>query len=1594
MGEACFVIPTCQRPDGTHVESKLFEDLWKASGNYEWAEEQYKIATDQNFLDSVSIEAVFDNNGQITAKSFMDITGVTFSSDEIKKRLSERWEDKRLPTEEVPSRVADFNNSEELKDDFVPVIEDEGEVVKFTISQRTPERIAELQSFIEHHELLNVISKRLKDLGVAYDFVGEKERYSGRFSTRNAEKAFDGLYHLIEIADGAKVEDALVEESAHLATLACKDSVFINRLLNAINENTVNSLFTREELEGVDLGSREAKLELAGKLVAKAMRNEATRYNSLLGNIKRMFSRVFSGSNLASLLSAKARAKNMAERLARGFLYDENMDVEEALKTPTTLYLSKPITKEGEKLKEVLNHIKKLGARVRTFSSVAYNDVYRKLSERAVLGDDDYNTITTEETVGHMTAAVDVLLERLGLLAAPLAQIDEKFFDEELSTDSINMVYEADSILHTLVGENDDAGILASLEQLGINPDELEASSLREIDRTIHNIEEACKQYKDSIENYKFLFAVHMMREVCGSENIDLAADVCFSGLKAKARGARHYSVRDIVKFYNDELTDTSGILTYFRTYSNHKDITTQVFYNIVRRAKAKEAIDYNGRITELIEIEKQWKEYLRTHKNASTLDLFEWLDDGSLTGYFRSDIRHGQFARDKKDVIKEVKQVFLRELKSGLLNTQDGAIDLSLADFKRMTKSQRYNLFNEYLEQHPYYQRFMDEAYLDRDSGTLSDKYVDHGFTDYLMKDPEFKEIYDRILKYKSTIDAECLTDISEAGGGKCHGVAMRVPQFKAGLIRKIFINNKLIENKDLYDYRHTQEICEDVTSDYFGSPITEEVALEGEETGDPLDLRRLALYGINMLETPNDVSTDIFKTLELYTEMASRFHTSQEVASRLELFHSKLNERKAAGDVSLRKKGENRVRNAKRISANKRENILRNFVYAKTHTFSFKDGSWKSYLAELGMKVGGTIGAFAAIRALCFAPIAGIKNYIAGYRVFAQDVKAGVLEDVTMKDVIKATWVNMAPKHFIGEIGRVLFGETMSFDHYQKLIDRWDSYRTPSKIHRKKGFHPLQTLVNIAMANYSTTDNALVGTIYYSKLNKVMLYDVNNHEFVSAANAYRWVKDNPIIKEGLLLDANSKDEYNALKAAIESVQDIIANNKVAEDDVNVEIMRLSDSVALGNLEDFYDYSGRNLPAIKNPDGTYKDAEVVLAALQKASRDLCYSDETEFKLCSNINDYIISSQGVYGMLNATEFQSGVYTQSLGKIKGYMFGLMQRNFFSNYRMTNQKMNHSVMGSVALALWSIFAGAKEISAMDDITPTQYRLYSAYFCFLPFAMRSKECVKHMQRCGWDPDQLAKLSSFAIGFWINLALSLLSRMLYRGNERAIGEKVYRNKGKTPLDKAALEGAISMFTSDRYQKLIEPGILFPESGKTIDYAKAYEQMEKWEKSGYRKNQRDESLGYFSPGTKEFADREQSYILRNISYNTQDPMYYMTGAFYRLTRGIRDEGVTLMNPVRFANDVIEMVNFGNSIAVSGGLMVLVKGVTSLMGNQDMRESWLDREINFYLGKMGFTYDSTPDAGNPKVQMIDWYGKQDKIDRYQEQERALPQLWN
>jgi len=1596
MSESCFIVPCVKNTKNKDVPSKLFEDLWRISGNYKWAEQQYKIATDESFLSSVDpIDAVFDKNGQIDARSFMDITGITFTSDEIKEKLSKRWEEDSLPTEEVSSRVSKFNSEEELKADFVPVIiPNDANTVKFTISQRTPNRSAALQTYLENNRIINVISNRLKQLGVAYDFVG-KEKYNGRFSTENAKVAFDGLYHLIQVAKGANIEDVLVEESAHLATLACRDSVFINRLLDTINENTMSSLFTQEEIDAANLNTEEGKLELAGQLVAKAMKNQLEGgYKNFLNRVKQALYKVFAKTDLQSLLSEKQKARVMAEALAHGFLFDDNFDVQTALKSPATLYSASEIPEEGKILKKTLDRIRQLGARVDNFSKVAYKDVYQKLTSRALLEGKDLVTVDETESLAITGSALQSLMERLRTLAEPLTAISEKLFEQDVDIDVINAIFEATEIVKTLKDVNEMFGTYKN------GSADSDSTFLRGLSSLMSDMESAISAVDDNLNNYIKWYSIALLRESVGRDVIDLASDVVSPGLfsPVKIRGEKHVSMKQLATSYIDRLTDTSSVVTFFRTYSNQKDVTTQVFYDIVRKSKAKEAIQYNNEISNLIDLENEWKDLISDKEVRRVIQrygfdpdtfLYERTKDGKLTGWFVTDVKKGQFEADKRAVIREIKEDFRRELEEGTLETSDGSYTFDMESYRRLNKSQKYNVFQDYMTNSDKYNKFYDRAYSDRKNRILSEDYINSDLISLFKALPQLKEIYDKIIEFKSHIDADYLTDqTSNNTGGLCHGVAGRIPQFKASFINKIK-NRKQIQ-KDLSDASDMATYCEDVTSDNFGSPVTESVALSSAEEGD-VDVDKLALYGINLLDNMEDLSTDLFKSLDKYIEMACRFHTSQEIATRLEVFNTQLARRGAELDLANTRK----AKDAARISAQQRSNVLKRFVYSSNKNIkNFNEETWLGRLLNKVTNLKGvaaTLSAFGAIRALCISPIAGIKNYLAGLRIFMQDVSTGVVEGVTLKDVIRQTILNLHPKHIVGEIARVVGGNTTTWDQYQRLVDRWDSYRTPAKITRRKGFLSLQTLVNIAMANYSLTDNALIGIIYNSMLGSRRLYDAEAGKEVKSGKIYAFDKNgNPYIRNGILKDARDAAKYKVLDAARRELAEIIENNSLADDNPDIEIMRLQDSPAFQRLEDFYNDSGETLD-IYNPSGGYKTADEVAEAIRKEIRSISFSEDDEYKLCNGINDYIISSQGVYGMLNATEFQSSVYTQSLGKIKGYMFGYIQRNYYSNYSISSGEYKHAMLDAYRLALWSVFSN-KELIKYDDITKGQYARYTIELMLLPFAYKNKSLIQHMKNCGWDPDQLKKVANMCLGFWINFLMSILARSLYRGNEKRVGEKVYSKKGKLPL-KYSATGLSLTYPWLGTDKVVTPGVLAPKRAIYVDTEKAQKQYEDWanpnRKLRYPKNPNDYSYGAFIPGTQEFNDRVMSYQLRNTIYDTSDPLYYITGAAYRLARGVRDEGITLMNPIRFAADLIQMGDYSSSILFSSGVKTLAQGVGALISGGEKLQKFKEKEAKFWLGKIGFTYDGDPDPGMDNIQPIDWYGKQESIDRYQKQQQPF-----
>ena len=209
INKSCVLKPTVEDRNGNFVESKLWKDLYSLTNkDYNRAYDLYLAATSKSFLETVGDKAKYDENGQITAHSFLKLADMNDELSEEYKRLADNYNGKVEQTK-LDGVVTKFNG-EQAVDDYVPMVKSNGESYNVTIVRRTEDAVEELENMLEKDRLTNKLRDRLRSLGVAYDFVG-RMNYNGRFSTENAKLAADGLHHLIELSTGTgNVNDALV----------------------------------------------------------------------------------------------------------------------------------------------------------------------------------------------------------------------------------------------------------------------------------------------------------------------------------------------------------------------------------------------------------------------------------------------------------------------------------------------------------------------------------------------------------------------------------------------------------------------------------------------------------------------------------------------------------------------------------------------------------------------------------------------------------------------------------------------------------------------------------------------------------------------------------------------------------------------------------------------------------------------------------------------------------------------------------------------------------------------------------------------------------------------------------------------------------------------------------------------------------------------------------------------------------------------------------------------------------------------------------------------------------------------------------------
>ena len=1589
-------------------------------GGFAKAKELYKIATNTEFINSVKDTADFDENGQITAHSFFSLSGLSSEIDDVLDTLKREDSKTNLTDEELLDSVVDFNKNESYKEKYIPqVSQQENDKFSLSFTDRTTESTDDLQKKLEDVKLTSLIAKRLRELGVAYDFVG-KSQHAGRFSTKNAQKMSDGLYHLVELSTGADPVDTLVEEAAHLATVSMKDNSVIQRLLSMINENTIHDLFTDEEIETAQLNTEDGKLELAGLLVKKAMlKKRIIGFDNFMSRVKNAIFNVFSKLKLDTLLSDKTRAKLYAQQIANGFLYDQSTidaaSVENAVETTNKELFSISLTGTNKLLQKSLQRLSELAGNIRNSSIAIWDTLLSDIKPGKLMKGKDIDSLTYEEASGIICTGLSNLLDSFKLIMSELNGIN---FDGDISQEELLTLYSATEMYTTIV---DLCKMLNSYKLE--NPDE-SSEIIEELNKAIDSVRSYFANegnISDKILDSQRLVTAQIFGQILGSKSYEESARVIFKKLRLQVRKERSYSTIELATKYIHEnaFGYINRITNLIRHYNNAEDVTTQLFYQAIRRLKINESRRYKESLSELADIEKA------VHKsNINIIDFYQRYDDGSFTGYFIGEYNLAQFEQDKNDVLNKIKKDFLDELKdSG-----------DYEEYMKMTKAEKNQVFENYRDSHSLWQDFLDEAYVDKETRTLSEKYKDARYQNLINEYDDFEYLLNRIKNWKSKLDDACLReniDDEEGGGSYKLYVQDLIPQYRAGAINRIK-NKRLIKDTDLYDERHVKEINLDITSEEFGCPIMDTSLNEFNDeislTSDAV--RRIPLYGINKLSDMRDLSTNLFESLSVYASMAHKYHSTQELYPQLKILDSTLKNRDKNEDIGEDIKYQN-------ISDEARKKMLDDYIYQKQKKIHFVT----NFFAKLGM--------IASIRVLCLNIMSALKNWNGGYRVIFNDAISGN-GNFSLRDLLSATKRNFNPIHTISSLATIYLNKEQTWDKYQNLIRRWDAARNPH-VHTTVGSNGLKKafnyVTNIIMQNYSLTDESLIAIIYDAHMGARVVYDAETGNKINL-NTEGYIYDsnnNPSLKTTLIKDKKDIELWKKLKSALEAIEYIIDNNKTAEKDD--EKLRLDDRYEIVDLLDYIEnYLNQSIP-VYNESGGFKSIEEVKTILEEKLNDISFTEEDEVKLCEQINDYITSSQGLYGALNANAIQSNAELAMFSKLKGWLFGFMQRNLLSNPSALSGDYKASVYGSELLALACIFGNTKHITGSYDWRDNlKFKAAILAAMFVPFALvnttnkksgskAENKLREYLSKSGWSPDQLNKFSFFIVGGFIQWGIRLISsKLLSRGNWKKFGDYTKRH----PLNRKG-----------KKVNLKNPGLLFPKSALVFNENKYNEDYKKWSKPDSNKHKypytlnqkvnidgraatysslpsvtqdnvdkfknriykvldngkyyqidykdgkvkrkytwKEKAYGYYTPGTEEWNEHVAAMRYSNYGYDTQSLAYYWVGAAYRLSRGVQDEGESLVNPIKMVGDIKEM----SSPIISSIFSVVFQGVNMAI-NQDL-DTWGEKEINFWLNKFGMQLDGDGypmfnKDGEKQITLLDWYEKQDQIDRYQSRMNIL-----
>lgn len=1326
----CTILAHVRRSDGSIVRSKLFQDLLHYTANRSEAKEHYAVATNKDFIDMVADRVKFDENGEMTFDSYKDVVGMEENT-KLSETLNKDAGAGEYDYNEAIERLQTFNKTNPYRKSYMATINPTKTGYRLSVVKRTPAQESKLEDVIHKQSLQDRIIFYLNRAGVAVDFVQNGNREGGRYSTENAVRTSDDLYHLIEVAHGEHLTEDLAEECGHFVIGAMGYNPLVERLQNLLNEDVQKQILGDKYDEKV-LGNNPRR-EVAGVLVGQALVggiDNKMAWQKLANRIANLFKKAIYKLSGNEVKTAMLEAKQIASQIAQGFASPHfNGNVETALNTKETLYSAKP-SRNVKTYREVVQRLRVLTKELETISKDDFAKLMKGIQAQVevdrgnvnipgILGDntaldgiaealyDITDLVGPGKEVTNILDSIDFdnldnFLDNISENGRKLRQV-RVFLNNSLQLQRIVQESLSDVAEEKLSGPLDNIGLTSTGGLLSVNLRKV----LRELEQVNNHIQE-------DLMNKEFQFFSRFLQEYYGEKYITYSTKVVFEKQGGrlvykpiKVDGTKVTIKDEIDKKLNSLESDISIFERFLASMSNSSDIIGQIVDKVVKQS-AKTADDVTNQTFDDLRI---LRERLKELGYKDTSFLYEIGRDGKLTGNIISDKNWGDWEADRHEFFQSEREAFYAA-NPDLENMTEMEVALKWAEWidpKVKEWNNNHSVYDDNLE------RFIP-----------NDNYINDNFEKIVPDNTELRQWYYDYMNLKASLD-ERLPEGSTT--------PVRMPQFRGTFTNKMQ-NRHMFESRP-QAFRHTlrssirDTFCETSEDTDYGSLQTynseDESLLHNQIEYEKEKMNRIPIYGINKLTKVekytttekdaqgndvevqktrrvvdmSDLSTDLFYSTLAYASMANNYAALNSIVDVLEVGHSVLNERKVDGATP----------------ESQRDN---------------KSRAYTRYLKYLEKQVYGVSMKKIKLGNLVLNKIVGVATRLSAYMFLGGNVQGGMVNLGTgfieiFKEAMAGENFNLGDwkkahadyfGSFVQNFGHNLvdYGLVDADNKMALLIRQWDilgENRQKYKdwnTRRRAATWLSEAIGKTWFLPYKAGEHYMQAIPYLALANGIKLWDENDKE-MSLIDLYELTENKDTLsgeskgktlttKKGLFFkSSDGKAQYDMINSILKKIKSA----------------SLTSPIMLTTQEQ--DYLNDNNIELKNTDNAIR-------RLKENQEGLTWTDNDEARFVNKAREISIRLHGIYNNYDKVAFSQNMYGNALLAMRGWALGMLERRVAgSHYSIA---LGHDVEGSITsvMKVWAL-CGLDKNNFWNAVRAT----------LLPFG---KNAEQKFYKCGFSANQ----------------------------------------------------------------------------------------------------------------------------------------------------------------------------------------------------------------------------------------------------------------